>query len=85
MQTLHHMADVFRSLCKVKNYREAKIYYEEARSLAVRSQLTEEETAEIFGIRGDRGIILRVGAFPEEDVIDMYEWTVVRCKDANKK
>lgn len=85
MQDLHHKGDIFRQLCKVKNYYEAKKYYEEARTMAVENHLTEEESAEIFGVRGERGVILRVGVFPEEDVIVMYEWTAVRCRNANKK
>jgi len=84
MQTLRYMGEIFRQLCKVKNYHEAKKYYEEARSLSVKNHMTEEESAEIFGVRGERGVILRVGAFPEEMVIEMYEWTVVRCKMQTK-
>ena len=53
--------------------------------MAVENNLTEEESAEIFGVRGERGVILRVGEFPDEDVIVMYEWTAVRCRNANKK
>lgn len=85
MQTLRDLAELFRELCRTKNYVHAKSCYEEARKLAVNNHLTEGESAEIFGVRGDRGVILRVGAFPEEDVIDMYEWTVVRCRNAGKK
>ena len=80
-QKLHNMAAVFRNHMRAKRYAQAKYLYENARDLAVNVGLEEEKREELFGIRGERGVILKDGLFPEELVQKAYYETCVKAKE----
>lgn len=75
---LDELAALFRSAVGRKAYREAKIYYDRARAIASVLQIEEEKEEELFGVRGERGIEIKRGAFPEKDVLDVLYETCVR-------
>ena len=77
-QKLRGLADEFRVLMKQRQYTKAKARYEVARSVAVTMELSEDIRAELFGVRGGKGEVLRKGAFPEELVQKAFYETSVR-------
>lgn len=65
-------AEKFRQLVKKKNFKMAKQIYDRTVSEAVRNGLEEKYMVELFGQRGNRGVIIKVGEFPEEMVQKCY-------------
>ena len=74
MQKLEELGMTFRQHANAKRYRQAKICYEQARTVAVFMELSEENKSRLFGERGDSGEILKEGIFREEVVVKvLYE------------
>ena len=79
-QKLYNLAAVFNVHMRAKRYAQAKYCYDNARSLAVDVELEQEKKDELFGIRGERGVILKEGMFREELVQKSYVETCVKAK-----
>lgn len=60
---------MFRQSMAAHHYTRAKNIVDTARKVALFIQLPEKDLDKLFGIRGDRGVILREGLFPEEQVL----------------
>ena len=71
-------AEKFRQLVKRKDYKTAKQLYDRTVSEAVRSGLEEKYMTELFGERGNRGVVMKVGEFPEEMVQKCYYEVAVK-------
>lgn len=78
---LYDMAAIFKVHMRAKRYSQAKYVYDRARDLAVSVELEEEKRAELFGRRGERGVILREGLFNEELVQKAFLETCVKAKE----
>ena len=79
---IYDLAAVFHAHMKAKRYAQAKYCYDKARSLAVEVELEQEKKEELFGIRGERGVIIKEGLFKVEMVMKAYEETCVKAKQA---
>lgn len=75
---LRKLPKVFKEAMKKKEYRKARHAYDTAVNVAVCVEMSEDFKEELFGKRGDRGVILKNGAFPEEDVQKVYYETSVK-------
>lgn len=75
---LRKLPEVFADAVKKKEYQKAKHAYDTAVNVAACVEMSEEFKEELFGKRGDRGVILKKGAFPEEDVQKVYYETSVK-------
>lgn len=78
---MYDMAAVFKVYMSAKRYSQAKYLYDKARILAVEMELEEEKRGELFGIRGERGEIIKEGLFKEELVQRAYLETCVKAKE----
>lgn len=79
-QKLYNLAAVFRAHMKAKRYPQAKYCYDKARALAVDVELEQEKKDQLFGIRGNRGEIVKEGLFQEDLVMKAYVETCVKAK-----
>ena len=79
---IYDLAAVFHAHMKAKRYAQAKYCYDKARSLAVEVELEQEKKDQLFGIRGNRGEIIKEGLFKEEMVMKAYVETCVKAKQA---
>lgn len=79
-QKLYDLAAVFQVHMKAKRYAQAKYCYDNARGLAVDVELEQEKKEQLFGIRGNRGEILKEGLFKEEMVMKAYLETCIKAK-----
>lgn len=77
---IYDMAIVFQAHMKAKRYAQAKYCYDKARGLAVDVELEQEKKDELFGIRGNRGVIIKEGLFKEELVSKAFIETCVKAK-----
>lgn len=77
---IYDMAIVFQAHMKAKRYAQAKYCYDKARGLAVDVELEQEKKDELFGIRGNRGEIIKEGLFKEELVSKAFIETCVKAK-----
>lgn len=72
-----YMARMFRTAYKDRNYRAAYNWYRKAVDLTTgapeEQKLTQEQRNEIYGVRGERGVILQEGLFSEEMVMAATE------------
>lgn len=78
MDKLYMLADEFKVHMKNKKYYQAKSCYDTAVKVAVFLELEEGTKQELFGERGERGVILKKGMFPEEQVVKAYGECVKR-------
>ena len=81
-QKIYDLAAVFNVHMKAKRYAQAKYCYDKARTLAVEVQMEEEKKDQLFGIRGNRGEIIKEGLFKEELVMKAYVETCVKAEQA---
>ena len=81
---IYDLAAVFHAHMKAKRYAQAKYCYDKARSLAVEVELEQEKKDQLFGIRGNRGEIIKEGLFKEEMVMKAYVETCVKAKQASE-
>lgn len=72
MDKLYQLPETFRSSMKQKDYPGAKCCYETARTVALFLEIDEDGRTELFGERGERGVIIKQGLFPEEQVQKAY-------------
>lgn len=72
MEKLYKLPQTFQENMQSKDYVGAKSCYDIARTVAVFLNLDKEHMEELFGKRGERGEIIRVGLFPEEKVQQAY-------------
>lgn len=70
VKKLHSEAANFRALVKQHQYTQAMKRYKTALDVAVFVELGREELDRLFGDRGEKGVIIQRGAFPEEMVIN---------------
>ena len=68
---------MFRQSMSAKNWFRARNVVDTARKVALFLQFPEEDLDELFGLRGDRGEMIKQGRFPEEEII--------RCDDEVRK
>lgn len=80
VKKLHSEAADFRALVKQRQYVQAMRRYKTALGVAVFVELPREELDRLFGIRGEKGVIIQKGAFPEEMVIKASEMS--RAKES---
>lgn len=72
MDKLYKLPETFLYKMKSKDYSEAKACYDTARTVAVFAELDETVKTELFGERGEHGVIIKRGLFPEEQVQRAY-------------
>lgn len=70
---LYEAAEQFRMHMEARRYPQAKHCYETAVNVAVFVGLDEAESQKLFGIRGEKGVIIQDGKFGIERVLRMYE------------
>lgn len=85
MDKLCSLADSFNVYMKNKCYGEAVACYKSARSAAVKSGLPENLMQEMFGERGERGMILKQGLFREDLVQKAFYEEFVKRKEPCRK
>lgn len=79
MQKLEEQAQIFKVHADNKRYMQAKRCYETARTVVVFMELEPKKEAYIFGVQGERGVILQEGLFKKETVMKvLYEVDVKR-------
>lgn len=66
-------AETFQQHMKNKEYVRAKKCYDAAVTVSVVAQLDDQFKKELFGERGERGVILYQGLFREDQVLKAYE------------
>lgn len=72
---LFEYAGVFRNHMANRRYEEARYCYDTALNVSTFICLDPKDQEELFGIRGERGEIVKQGAFPDSMVIWCYEKT----------
>lgn len=75
---LRKLPEVFAEAVKKKEYQKAKHAYDTAVNVIVCVEMSEDFKDELFGKRGEKGVILKKGAFPEDDVQKVYYETSVK-------
>lgn len=78
LDKLYDQPELFMHYIHSRRWSEAKSCYDETRDFLVSVKADEEMMKEFFGERGERGVILREGLFPEKLVQKAYEETVVK-------
>lgn len=73
IKKLHDEAAEFRALVKQRQWGAADYRYHRARNVATFMELSQEELDRLFGVRGERGVIIQEGAFPEHLVLKASE------------
>ena len=81
-QKIYDLVAVFHTHMKAKRYAQAKYCYDKARGLSVAVELEQEKKDQLFGVRGNRGEIIKEGLFKEELVMKAYVETCVKAKQA---
>lgn len=82
IQKLHGEAADFRALVKQRQYSQAMHRYNTALNVAVFMELSREELDKLFGIRGEKGVIIQKGAFPEDMVLKASEMSRAKAPKA---
>lgn len=77
---LRELAERFSHHMRRKEYALAKACYDTAVTAAVFLELDEDFRLELFGERGERGVILRRGLFSEESVLKAM-WECIKSGD----
>lgn len=72
IEKLYLLAGEFNVHMQNKEYARAKYCYDTAANAAVFCEVESKYIDELFGIRGERGEIIKSGLFPEEKVIRAY-------------
>ncbi len=78
MDKLERFAQEFVELAKGRQWAQAKYRYDTAMDVANFLEMTEKECTYLFGDRGERGVVLAPGRFPEETVVKVMEMVSVR-------
>lgn len=82
---LFEQGELFKLLMKNKQYAAAKHCYQATLNTATLVELDQPDVDKLFGIRGEKGVILKEGCFPEGLVIRMMEMADVRGYGDNGK
>ncbi|MCM1039824.1 MAG: hypothetical protein NC434_10920 [Ruminococcus sp.] len=69
---LYDLPQKFRMYMNNKDYPRAKHCYDTAVTVALFMELDADWMTELFGERGERGVIIQQGLFPEEKVQKAY-------------
>lgn len=85
LDKLCSLADSFNTHMKNKCYPEAVACYKSARNAAVKSGLPENLMQELFGERGEHGVILKQGLFREDLVQKAFYEEFVKRKEPCRK
>lgn len=85
MDKLCSLADSFNTHMKNKCYLEAVACYKSARNVAVKSGILEVQMQELFGERGERGVILKQGLFKEDLVQKAFYEEFVKRKSSKER
>lgn len=72
LEKLYELPRMFALNMSDKDYPRAKHCYDTARTVALFLNLDEEHMKELFGERGECGVSIRTGLFPEEKVQKAY-------------
>ncbi len=72
LEKLYELPQMFNVSMTNKDYPSAKRCYDTARTVALFMNLDEKQMRELFGERGERGVIIQAGLFPEEKVQKAY-------------
>lgn len=72
MDKLYLLPEQFKYHMSCKEYARAKHCYDTAVTVSVFLELDDSHMQELFGERGERGVIFRRGLFPEEAVQRAY-------------
>ncbi len=72
MDKLRREAGLFKGYMREKRYPEAKYCYDSVLAALVLMEADRETMREFFGERGERGVILKEGLFPEWQVQEAY-------------
>lgn len=72
IEKLYLLAGEFNVHMQNKEYARAKYCYDTAVKEAVTNKVGSDYMDELFGIRGERGVIIKEGLFREEKVIRAY-------------
>lgn len=79
-KALFEKARLFEINMKRREYEGAKNCYESARAVATLVKIPREVEDRLFGIRGEKGIVILKGAFRQDQVEKMLFETGVRNK-----
>lgn len=83
---MQELSDKFHQYVKNKQWGLAKYCYDVARNVAVFLEFDEDKMHEIFGERGERGLIISEGMFPERILHKvMYECVIKKQQDNEEK
>lgn len=77
---IRELPERFKQHIRRKEYTLAKACYDTAVTAAVFLELDENEKTELFGERGERGVILQKGLFNEESVLKAM-WECIDSRD----
>ncbi len=72
MDKLYSLPEQFKYHMSCKEYARAKYCYDTAVTVSVFLELDNSYMRELFGERGERGVIIQKGLFPEEVVQKAY-------------
>lgn len=72
LEKLHLLADEFKVHMRNREYSRAKSCYDTAVAVTVFLEMKEDIKQELFGERGERGVVIKKGLFPEDQVIKAY-------------
>lgn len=75
---LYDLPEIFKAHMKCRRYSEAKACYDRAVTIALFMEADEKQKTELFGERGERGVIIKEGLFPEREVQKAYEECIKR-------
>ncbi|EOS75697.1 MAG: hypothetical protein OSJ60_01825 [Lachnospiraceae bacterium] len=78
LDKLYDQPELFKYYMRNKRWAEAKSRYDTTRDVLLFLQADEEMLNEFFGERGERGVILREGLFPEDEVQKAFYEAVVK-------
>ncbi len=85
IEKLYLLASEFNVHMQNKEYVRAKSCYDTAVNVAVFCEVESKYMDELFGIRGERGVIIKPGLFPEEKVIRAYGECIKRHQTHENK
>ena len=78
LDKLYDQPELFKHFMGNKKYSEAKYCYDQTVCVLLFLGADEEMLDEFFGVRGERGAVLRAGLFPQELVQKAYYEVAVK-------
>lgn len=77
IRKLYELSDNFKNHMRNRQYASACYCYKMALHVARFHGLQQKEMDKLFGVRGEKGVILQKGAFPEELVMEAQKQVYV--------